>query len=397
MKKSSSTCHFDSRPNVEEPEIQSRFKPPQGHQSVQPTTFPKEIKQSLSTPHFDSHPSVAKAENQNRLKPPQGLSASAGQEVSSSDSSDEEPEEAEGQKAYRGLGPSAVSLAPKPPFKPASFPTESWETSKGHVDQMAGGQSSSVGKPVTHAVADDRHDRMFNNPSPATTSTTGISSSEAMTEEDEEVKLKRRAAIAKFAPAPKPVEAQPESDPTTPRDPFSSSGPSWQAVPSDPPPGACTSDKPVRRQVGPPLRAPKPRSLKSAAAINNLVSRYENLSGPSESRPDSSLAGPVGGKPISKRQSIFKPAPSVSSSQNNNSNNLQSERSDPDRPGPPAASKPVHIPKKSLGPGLPLSPGSDHEEEKFTSVNDLKSKWESGAVRSVLPTTRAPRADYGQT
>jgi len=100
IKKSSSTCHFDSRPNVEEPEIQSRFKPPQGHQSVQPTTFPKEIKQSLSTPHFDSHPSVAKAENQNRFKPPQGLSASAGQEVSSSDSSDEEPEEAEGQKAY---------------------------------------------------------------------------------------------------------------------------------------------------------------------------------------------------------------------------------------------------------------------------------------------------------
>ncbi|PLW17249.1 hypothetical protein PCANC_11623 [Puccinia coronata f. sp. avenae] len=353
---------------------------------------------------------VEKAEISSRPMPAKianPSAASVAQEVYSSGSSDEEPEEAEGRKGYqRGPRQGQDPAGLKTGFKPASFPAGPPDGAKGGPPDLPG-KSSSVGKPQSvrpHALPDDH--RIFANSSPTTSSTTGLSSSEAMTEEDEEVKLRRRAAIAKFAPAAttKPAPATNKLEELeAPRDPFASRGPSQQPsiTTGDVKPARTTvvegaREKPVRRQPGPPLRAPKPHSLKSAAAITSLVSRYEHLAAGSEPRAEPSV--PVG----ARRTSIFKPVPAASSS-------VSSLPTDRARPGPPSATAtaaaapthilPRHIPVKSLGPGLPaLLPHSDSDSDdpKFTSVTDLKSRWESGKLAAPLAKP-PPRSDYGQT
>jgi hypothetical protein len=171
-------------------------------------------------------------------------------------------------------------------------------------------------------------------------------------------------------------------------------------------------DRPApRRLVGPPLRAPKPQSLKSAAAITNLVSRYENLSSSvSESAQSSSSHSSPNVSLTSKRLSIFKPTPtsSITPVIEKAEHNIRQTH-------PAGSSKPSHIPFKALGPGLNrtlssitslTTPASgdalddqigDPDEQTFTSVNDLKSRWESGAVKASLSKPRPPRTDYGQT
>ncbi|KAA1100065.1 hypothetical protein PGT21_028742 [Puccinia graminis f. sp. tritici] len=331
------------------------------------------------------------------------LSASPTQEGSSSSgSSDEQPEEPAGRTAYRGPG---TSLVAKPTFKP-NLQASSWEAPAG-VHKNAVVESSVSGNPSIKSTAEDPViEEGGKDWTPSASSTGELSSSEAMTEEDDEVRQRRRAAIAKFAPAASsPIESKPEP---LARDPFSSRAESRASMEQPTP-----ADRPApRRLVGPPLRAPKPQSLKSAAAINNLVSRYENLSSSvSESAQSSSSHSSPNVSLTSKRLSIFKPTPtsSITSVVEKTDHNVHQTL--------PAgsSSKPSHIPFKALGPGLNrtlssntsmTTPASvdaledqigDPDEQTFTSVNDLKSRWESGAVKASLSKPRPPRADYGQT
>ncbi|KAI9610518.1 hypothetical protein H4Q26_006660 [Puccinia striiformis f. sp. tritici PST-130] len=323
--------------------------------------------------------------------------------------------------------------------------TGTWEPTKGPMDHrlaVGGPSSSNKLNPTPHK---EMTAKMTTDPSGYSTGSAGeLSSSEAMTEEDEEVKQVRRAAIAKFAPAatarlPKQENDQPNyptqsSEPSSPRDPFSSRA---AQTPIESKPltiHKVSENQPVpqrRGTTGPPIRAPKPQCLKSAAAINNLVSRYENLS--SSTSSDTSSIMPASSH--HKRQSIFKPT-SSSSTTTTTISKTPASKADHHHSligGSSSSSKaPVHIPKNSLGPGIisnipPISDSNinqphhhssssssidqsqvkddnhDHDQDdddKFTSVNDLKSKWESGAVKSsnaFNKNHRVLRSDYGQT
>ncbi|KAI7945091.1 hypothetical protein MJO28_010786 [Puccinia striiformis f. sp. tritici] len=402
--------------------------------------------QQTSASILDDSRSTRRVQEPGSFLMPQQPSAkaatTAAQELSSeSDSSDEEPEDPDGRgrTAYRGP---VHSLAIKPAFKPKpSMQTGTWEPTKGPMDHRlaVGGPSSS------NKLNPTPHKEMTTDPSGYSIDSAGeLSSSEATTEEDEEVKQVRRAAIAKFAPAattrlPKQENDQPDyptqsSEPSSPRDPFSSRA---AQTPIESKPltiHKVSENQPVpqrRGTTGPPIRAPKPQCLKSAAAINNLVSRYENLS--SSTSSDTSSIMPASSH--HKRQSIFKPT-SSSSTTTTTISKTPASKADHHHSligGSSSSSKaPVHIPKNSLGPGIisnipPISDSNinqphhhssssssidqsqvkddnhDHDQDdddKFTSVNDLKSKWESGAVKSsnaFNKNHRVLRSDYGQT
>ncbi|KAI7948866.1 hypothetical protein MJO29_010531 [Puccinia striiformis f. sp. tritici] len=406
--------------------------------------------QQTSASILDDSRSTRRVQEPGSFLMPQQPSAkaatTAAQELSSeSDSSDEEPEDPDGRgrTAYRGP---VHSLAIKPAFKPKpSMQTGTWEPTKGPMDHrlaVGGPSSSNKLNPTPHK---EMTAKMTTDPSGYSTGSAGeLSSSEAMTEEDEEVKQVRRAAIAKFAPAatarlPKQENDQPNyptqsSEPSSPRDPFSSRA---AQTPIESKPltiHKVSENQPVpqrRGTTGPPIRAPKPQCLKSAAAINNLVSRYENLS--SSTSSDTSSIMPASSH--HKRQSIFKPT-SSSSTTTTTISKTPASKADHHHSligGSSSSSKaPVHIPKNSLGPGIisnipPISDSNinqphhhssssssidqsqvkddnhDHDQDdddKFTSVNDLKSKWESGAVKSsnaFNKNHRVLRSDYGQT
>ncbi|WAR59248.1 hypothetical protein PtB15_10B590 [Puccinia triticina] len=277
----------------------------------------------------------------------------------------------------------------KPSLKPSS-----WENSVADPVQTGGPSPASGGKISLAAEAPQTSGA---GPASPPSSADELSSSEAMTEEDEEVRLRRRAAIAKFAPAAAVGPPGPSSA-SSDRDPFSSRAGSRPVGPAPAP-----AEKPAaaRRTVGPPLRAPKPQSLKSQAAITSLVSRYETLglSAPGGSElatSEASLPAPAG-----RRLSSFKPNPSAVPPAEKAPRLAADKDAGAAKTNPPIP--PRHIPLNALGPGLPATrprdvfPDAADVEPIFTSVNDLKSKWESGAVRPAAPAARPPRTDYGQT
>lgn len=306
-------------------------------------------------------------------------------EASESSDSDEAPEDPEGHKGYRGPGQYTRSLAQDPVPKPGAqigFVESSKRMAEKKPEHTSPAYENSVKPPSPIEI---RHI------SPTTTSNTAQSSSEAMTEEDEETRLQRRAAIAKFAPAAQASSPQLKESDQVARDPFSSRAQSRSTSP-EPKPLASTTNRPTRRSVDPPLRAPKPQSLKSAAAINNLVSRYENLSSDASNSSSAPITSPVTG--FNKRVSSFKPT---------NTTILTNDKSS-NREVATTPSSLAHIPVKSLGPGvlnrsrdLNAKGSAESEDERFTSVNDMKSKWESGAIKSSTNSQpRQPRTDYGQ-
>lgn len=234
---------------------------------------------------------------------------------------------------------------------------------------------------------------------PSTTSLSVASTSDmtTTTEEDDDIKARRRAAIAKFAPpaaSPMPLD-------DTDRDPFSSRAQTRSTSPENRLSSMLTGSR-LARNPGPPLRAPKPQSLKSAAAITSLVSRYESLSttGDSQSPATSPPAGKNGfankiatGLKTSTtgngQRQTFKPTPSNSSSAN--------------KPTPPTKnfnytkSTMSNIQVTSIAEQLEKDQEEEEPEERFNGVNNMKSKWETGAVKRAETKTRAPRTDYGQS
>ncbi|CAH7688665.1 nak/nak-unclassified protein kinase [Phakopsora pachyrhizi] len=242
----------------------------------------------------------------------------------------------------------------------------------------------------------------------ATSTTTDLSSSEAVTE-DEDVKARRRAAIEKFAPKAKPPSSKNET--LQPEDPFShqsSDLSSKESKTKDVPPKLL--NKPMRKASGPPIWAPKPQSLKSAAAITNLVSRYETLSSARSPEESTFLPGTQG---FNSRKPVFKP----------NTNSSTPNNQAPQAPMNTKTKGFAHIPRKSLGPGAfnsndctdgndrkvsrDISPSDEkrgivdgdtdsEREEPFSGVNQMKSKWESGALKRAEQKIKGPRADYGQ-
>lgn len=264
--------------------------------------------------------------------------------------------------------------------------------------------------------------------------------SDASEEEDPDTVTRRRAAIAKFAPsADSHPPTPPPVEPVEHRDPFAT-----RAGDRAPSPEAkrLSGGRAQRQTEGPPLRAPKPQSLRNNAAITNLVSRYENLSAsePGAASPEldkqqqqppavpaKNVAG--AGAPSSKRFSSgvdnfgrrFPPPESESSGGDRPRfrPTPSGRAASPPKAGPMVAAKRVHIPRQSLGPGgqLPLpsaalkrdepSPlpsggvqwegkeGGQDEEERFAGVDSLKSRWERGAVKRAEQPIRAPREDYG--
>lgn len=261
-----------------------------------------------------------------------------------------------------------------------------------------------------------------------------------ISEEDEDVVARRRAAIAKFAPSA--VGDNSEDDGGVNRDPFASRIGYRPESPEAKRPGG-------GRNTGPPLRAPKPQSLRNSAAITSLVSRYETLSTePTTSPMSPPPSGSTSSKPLppvntgtkpavpaknitgastgvpAKRSSLLvgssAEAPRPSAEVQATGDRPRFRPTTMNRPasppkassGPPAAVRRAHIPRQSLGPGQLPPPinlraeakvdgqaggESEEEEERFAGVAHLKHKWAIGQLRRAEQQIRAPRTDYGQT
>ncbi|MBW0512151.1 hypothetical protein O181_051866 [Austropuccinia psidii MF-1] len=327
-------------------------------------------------------------------------------EVSISSNSDEEPENPEGQRRYSGQNQSSTKDVGTLSLNQTRFKSTSYSSSTALPSGPA--HRFPIQPTQDYAKADNELATIIDK-SPSLPSTRETSS-EITTEEDEEIKTKRRAVIANFAPPANKMTTQSAAD-RLERESFS-----FRARSRSLSPGSQASSSlavtPLRKHPGPPLRAPKPQSLKSAAAISNLVSRYENLSSSSKTSQSpthrttynlgsgSTLAsGKSNVVNLTQRHSTFKPT--------NYPNSLQNKANVRES----TIQSTVHIPKQSLGPRLishndPQASQSTHNhnhgddsdpEEKFGGVNNLKSRWETGAVRHAQLKNRGPRTDYGQS
>ncbi|KAG0152345.1 hypothetical protein CROQUDRAFT_140229 [Cronartium quercuum f. sp. fusiforme G11] len=322
------------------------------------------------------------------------------QETTSS-GSDDGPEDAEGLVKFPGRNTSFA-----PPLTSKSIPNSS-----NNIVELS--KEKSVFEPQPKSLdrlpeveTSNRSAHVSQPPvAPSMTSNSSMTSSDFTTEEDEEVKARRRAAIAKFAP---PATSAPPDEDAVDRDPFSSRAQTRSRSPDNRLSSMVTGSR-AGQKPGPPLRAPKPQSLKSAAAITTLVSRYESLS-------VSDITSPG---PLSPVFNATFPNKKVGSVKTSNTGNGQRSSFKPITRTPslksPPSNQPIglakkrHIPRQSLGPGVSGLPSNsiaeqtergrcdDEEEEAFNGVHNLKSKWETGAVKGAEMKARAPRTDYGQT
>lgn len=189
-------------------------------------------------------------------------------EASLSSDSEDEPEEAEGLARFVGRPEPSLSTT----IQAQAFGSKKTNALPASI-QKRHSQPYTLKTGGTFSQIRSRHDVAPPAPAVVSNASSSRASSSDMTTEDEDTKARRRASIAKFAP---PATSRPIVEE---RDPFSSRAQTRSRSPDNQSRlSSMLTGSRSHRALGPPLCAPKPQSLKSAAAITSLVSRYESLS-----------------------------------------------------------------------------------------------------------------------